>query len=261
MKMKVQVTSVTILSALLSGVATAGNLTIPNTFTSNTKAVASEVNANFTAVQTAVDDNQAQINALAVTGNAVGDMQYWDGSQWVVLDAPTEANATLGFCGGKPSWSCYKVGDTGPGGGIVFLINPDGVTGLEAAPADVPGLPTWGCEAFLLNSTDTVIGSGAANTAAIVSSCEPGIAAAAANDFVFGGKEDWYLPSKDELNALYLQKDKVGGFSSNETNAYYWSSSEFDANNAWDQNFVTGVQDSGNGKSNTSIRVRAIRSF
>lgn len=42
----------------------AGNLTIPNTFTSNTTAVASEVNANFTAVKTEVDDNNAQIAAL-----------------------------------------------------------------------------------------------------------------------------------------------------------------------------------------------------
>lgn len=273
--MKVNITSVTLLSALLSGAATAGNVTIPNTFTSNTKAVASEVNDNFTAVKTAVDDNQTQIDdkqtqidalstrvdgsAEAVLGNNPGDMQYWDGSQWVVLDAPTAANATLGFCGGAPSWSCFKVGDTGPGGGIVFLVNPDGVSGLEAATADIPGNPTWGCEGFV-TGTVTDIGSGAANTSTLVSTCGVGTAARAADDFIFGGKEDWYLPSKDELNTLYLQKDKVGGFGTG-SNAFYWSSSEFDANNAWDQNFDTGVQDNTNGKGNTAIRVRAIRSF
>jgi hypothetical protein len=41
----------------------AGEVTIPNTFTSGTPAVAAEVNANFTAVKTAVDDNDTRIDA------------------------------------------------------------------------------------------------------------------------------------------------------------------------------------------------------
>jgi hypothetical protein len=48
---------------LVSGIATAAPVTIPNTFTSDTPAVAAEVNANFTAVKTAVDDNNARITA------------------------------------------------------------------------------------------------------------------------------------------------------------------------------------------------------
>lgn len=46
---------------LLAGGARAGSVTIPNTFTSGTPAKASEVNANFSAVETAVDDNDARI--------------------------------------------------------------------------------------------------------------------------------------------------------------------------------------------------------
>ena len=42
----------------------AGEVTIPNTFTAGTPAVASEVNGNFTAVKTAVDDNDGRIAAL-----------------------------------------------------------------------------------------------------------------------------------------------------------------------------------------------------
>jgi len=48
------------------------------------------------------------------------------------------------------------------------------------------------------------------------------------------------LPSKDELNKLYLNKVDVGGFST----GYYWSSSEYSANGAWGQNFDDGYQDS-----------------
>ena len=50
----------------------AGSLTIPNTFSANTPAVAAEVNANFTATKTAVDDNDARIttNATDIATNA-----------------------------------------------------------------------------------------------------------------------------------------------------------------------------------------------
>ncbi|NNG01435.1 MAG: hypothetical protein HKM93_18750 [Desulfobacteraceae bacterium] len=42
----------------------AGEITIPNTFESGTPAVAVEVNENFTAVETAVDDNDSRIAAM-----------------------------------------------------------------------------------------------------------------------------------------------------------------------------------------------------
>ncbi len=107
----------------------------------------------------------------------------------------------------------------------MFVVNPDGVSGLEAAPADIPGNPTWDCEGFLVNGTGSPasidIGSGAANTGVLVSLCGIGAAAKTADDFLFGGKEDWYLPSKDELNALYLQKGKVGGFGTG-GNGFCW---------------------------------------
>ncbi len=49
---------------LSSAPAAAGTLTIPNTFSANTTAVAAEVNANFDAAKTAVDDNDSRIVAL-----------------------------------------------------------------------------------------------------------------------------------------------------------------------------------------------------
>ena len=67
--------------------------------------------------------------------------------------------------------------------------------------------------------------------------------------------DDWYLPSKDELNKLYLNKDSVGGFA----DASYWSSSEGSANVAWLQDFYGGYQYGAN-KGGT-YRVRAVRAF
>ena len=66
---------------------------------------------------------------------------------------------------------------------------------------------------------------------------------------------DWYLPSKHELNLLYLQKTVVGGFANN----FYWSSTEYFGNFAWVQSFIDGSQD-GYVKSLTGY-VRAIRAF
>lgn len=65
----------------------------------------------------------------------------------------------------------------------------------------------------------------------------------------------WRLPTKEELNEMYLNKDKIGGFSS----GVYWSSSEGGLDGAWVQDFTNGDQ-FGNGKDGTS-RVRAVRAF
>ena len=47
---------VAVVLVLLTGPAWAGSITIPNTFTSGTKAKASEVNGNFSAVKSAVHE-------------------------------------------------------------------------------------------------------------------------------------------------------------------------------------------------------------
>ena len=84
-------------------------------------------------------------------------------------------------------------------------------------------------------------------------------AAQLCNDLVLGGYSDWYLPSKDELNKLYLNKGAVGGFASAYDSAYYWSSTEKNFSFTWVQNFHDGYQ-TPNYNYNTS-RVRAVRAF
>ncbi|MBO5977037.1 MAG: DUF1566 domain-containing protein, partial [Bacteroidales bacterium] len=76
----------------------------------------------------------------------------------------------------------------------------------------------------------------------------------ACNNLVYAGYSDWYLPSIQELNAMYLNKDKIGGFATDDA---YWSSTEYDASECWGQYFDTG--DMGVGLKNYIFRVRPIR--
>ena len=64
----------------------------------------------------------------------------------------------------------------------------------------------------------------------------------------------WRLPTKDELNILFLNKAKIGGFADD----YYWSSTEFSTSwSAWSQLFIDGIQYSSN--KNFKNYVRAVR--
>ena len=82
------------------------------------------------------------------------------------------------------------------------------------------------------------------------------VAAKVVSDYSQNGFDDWFLPSKDELNELYGKRTEVGGsFSAN-----YWSSTESMSSNAW-YNLFAGGGEYGVNKNNPNIRVRAIRSF
>ena len=63
----------------------------------------------------------------------------------------------------------------------------------------------------------------------------------------------WRLPTKDELNMFYENKQEIGGFA----NFYYWSSTEVDNSNAWLQYFIAGGQYLGS--KNANGYVRAVR--
>jgi len=65
----------------------------------------------------------------------------------------------------------------------------------------------------------------------------------------------WRLPTKNELNLMYLNKDKIGGFS----RSFYWSSTEIDNDYAWGQNFSKGLQSYG--MKGYGAIVRAVRAF
>ena len=184
------------------------------------------------------------------------------------------SNATLTCAQGG---TCV-VGNTGPGGGIVFYVQTATAAApwryMEAAPNtwsggdadtaiawcsvtnnEVPNLLTGTTEEV---TTATAIGAGFNNTQKMLRGCAYGAANAAAA-YNGGGKSDWHLPSKDELYRLYIwkQNGNVTGFSANP----YWSSSEGGGCCAWYQYFNSGFQEWYEVGKDYFFYVRPVRAF
>jgi hypothetical protein len=71
------------------------------------------------------------------------------------------------------------------------------------------------------------------------------------------GRQDWRVPTKDELNVLFNNRAAIGGF--NVTGSYpagwYWSSSQDDRWYAWGQRFSDGYQTNDYKDIHSSLRV------
>ena len=158
----------------------------------------------------------------------------------------------------NPTSSTERV--IGPAGGVVFYDKGDDSDGwryLEAWLEDEdPGFFQYHVNNFVITeSTLTSVGSGFENTyTAMAADGHP--AAAVVRNATHGGFNDWFLPSKDELDLMYRNRNVIGGFSENNT---YWSSSKGSENLAWIQIFRNGVQMEGNRGSDYSVR--AVRRF
>lgn len=160
------------------------------------------------------------------------------------------------------------------GGGVIFYVWKDtaGVeNGLIVALTDQSNSQVWS------NVTSTLTGAaqnywdGMSNTNAIVQ--QKGHTSSAASLALAhngGGFNDWYLPSIDELGLLYNNRDIVNKTLSGTSGAtaigynYYWSSSEYKADNAWQLYFssvMALVYLKHISPKNTAHHVRAIRAF
>jgi hypothetical protein len=201
------------------------------------------------------------------------------------------------YCGSNPSvfanqnfsvvHSCPQVGDVGPGGGIVFY-DAGSVQSwgryLEVAcngwqnncSSGVDPFTVWGCAGLnVAGAAGMAIGTGLQNTKDIINGCpEVNIAAKLADDLELGGKNDWFLPSRDELNELCKWAQNTGqaagagtqcsggslrtGFDSGS----FWSSSEYiegTSEGVWYRYLGIGFEGVMNKPAN--LYVRPVRAF
>jgi hypothetical protein len=179
-------------------------------------------------------------------------------------EAAVSANTDVAANTAKVGVTTHAIGDSF-GGGIVFFVYDGGQHGLIAATADQSaGIRWYGGSNTNTRARADGIGAGLKNTAIIIANQGPvdgnTFAATVCNEYsvTVGGVTygDWYLPSKHELNLLFIKKATVGGFTAN----FYWSSTEGDTSVAWRQVFEDGSQSS-HDKYSTYGSVRAVRSF
>lgn len=171
-------------------------------------------------------------------------------------------HGVLQVCQGNGTWHALgpvpPCEDSGPGAicgdGSVFAgLTPDGNVPMYTTPADA-GLFAWNdgnpTGYTTTNQTSTVTGQ--ANTAALigidsngdVGGVQPHRAAQHCADLMAHGQSDWYLPARDELNVLWVNRAAIGGFdlSGSYPAGWYRSSSENGNTNARLQNFGDGSQ-------------------
>jgi hypothetical protein len=190
----------------------------------------------------------------------------------------TGANCTGSKCS-------YQIGDTGPGGGIIFFVdytnqyptidyleaapmgwgngiavNQVGLTGETTGTSTVDPQMTWCSMHTTLLGLDgwskSAVGAGKTNTATADQSCFGG-AIRAATEYAGAGKTDWFLPSVGEAMLMYanLRQMGLGGFGTDN----YWTSSEVDWDKSWGQR--SGSGDQNDLEKRFHLFVRPVRSF
>ena len=173
----------------------------------------------------------------------------------------------------------YQIGDQGPVGGYVFYDKgeyTDGWRYLEAAPENTDINAEWSTtdENKEIVGLKTDIGAGKNNTNLIIQGFKNIDANATAAEYCaaldVNGFTDWFLPSKDELNLMYvnLYQKGLGGFAPIPFDEFagwwrsesYRSSSQEDYDGAMYQNFDDiGIQRYW--RKHYDLRVRPARAF
>jgi len=271
--------------------------TINRRFTQSAMWTSSEAANSFAWFQLFVDGTQyTDANGIipGLSGNKASTMTRQHGGSGF-LPMPLIATPIRAFPDGSgiPTPNPvgeYAIGSTGPGGGIVFYdagSHQSWGRYLEVSPVGCEGVALpWKPNAVVLpplyvNTTGGVsaaqkrvlakaVGMGKANTALVVSRYKTNLMYAAryAQELVCGQADDWFLPSKEELDFVFYNVKALDVPLGDFDKGYYWTSSEYDLNNTWTEYFTDGQQfdrikllSANKAPPQRPFRVRAIRAF
>ncbi len=216
---------------------------IPGTATVNeTTGEVTHISAGTTVItanKAATNTHAAVTNSYILTVIAfvvIGDYYYYQGGKVAYILQLGE----LGYDASLQHGLIAAIADQSTGTGIIWALVANQGTAVP-------------------DGTSAAFGTGSANTDNIIAQNGAGdtYAAGLARACEDGGYVDWYLPSMNELNKLFLNRLAIEGF----TKPAYWSSFEYSATNAWQQSFSGGVQDDSTKGDGINIGVRAVRTF
>ena len=154
-----------------------------------------------------------------------------------------------------------EIGDEMEGGKVAYLGNEFPVMGKMICHPEWDydsNTRQWGCQGTTVGRSNRELGSGYENTETAIAATDCMDSDKAPRicwDTDTAGYTDWFLPSEDELNELYQNKDTLGGFPA----VFYWSSRETSFRYARSRGFGNGVHRH-DGKS-YNLRIRAVRGF
>ncbi len=213
---------------------------------------------DLSALQDGVDDADNdptnELQALSLSGDTLyltnGNNVYL-GSLSNNLNIPSGGvlGNILTLCDNGPTWTpngvCYQIGDTLQGGlvGYIYQNGDPGYIEGEIHGIIVTynsyGTYPWGCSGSALTGLVTTLGQGLNNTIFILAQCTtPNTAADFCNNLNINGINDWVLPSWNDLQKIYANRNLIG--ISTFSNGKHMSSSQ-NAQNSSPQNQYYGI--------------------
>lgn len=174
------------------------------------------------------------------------------------ITGATGATGNTGATGTTGGYTAHYIGEY-YGGGIVFYVYDSGQHGLIVDSTDLStGIQWYNGTNTLTNAVRDGVGAGMPNTERIViNQGQSSYAAQLCANYQGGGFGNWYLPGKLELNLLYQVQDTIGGLAA----TFYWSSTEYDTDDAWAQPFGHGSAIQDDYLKENTLHVRAVRFF